>query len=163
MDSDGNSAFMRMIEKEYESLIKNYFRTVANRNLSREDNEDIFQDTIIKCNEKISGKDMTEEEMKSYLYRSLKTNGYRESEYARNKEREDCSIPEIPNDDSSENILDLNAIYAYINEVYGKDARELIKKRIEGYTIHELEIATNKKGLNYIINKIFSKVRSIFK
>ena len=46
MDSDDKSPFMKMIEREYETISKNYFKTVANKNLSKEDNEDIFHNTI---------------------------------------------------------------------------------------------------------------------
>ena len=73
MDFDDKSLFMKMIEREYETISKNYFKTVANRKLSKEDNEDIFHDTIIKCDKLLEGKDINEDEMKLYLYKSLKT------------------------------------------------------------------------------------------
>lgn len=163
MDSDDKSPFMKMIEREYETVSKNYFKTVANKNLSREDNEDIFHDTIIKCDKLLEGKDINEDEMKSYLYKSLKTNGYREAEYYRNKEKLNCEIPDFNEPSTQETQYDLKQIQTYIRDKYGQDMLDIINKRMEGYTIKELEESTGKKGLNYKINKILKKVRHIFK
>lgn len=163
MDSDDKSPFMKMIEREYETISKNYFKTVANKNLSREDNEDIFHDTIIKCDKLLEGKDINEDEMKSYLYKSLKTNGYRETEYYRNKEKINCMSPEFNEPPVQETQYDLKQIQTYIHDKYGQDMLDIINKRIEGYTIKELEESTGKTGLNYKINKILKKVRRIFK
>ena len=163
MDSDDKSPFMKMIEREYETISKNYFKTVANKNLSREDNEDIFHDTIIKCDKLLEGKDINEDEMKSYLYKSLKTNGYRETEYYRNKEKVKCMPPEFNEPPVQETQYDLKQIQTYIRDKYGQNMLDIINKRIEGYTIKELEESTGKTGLNYKINKILKKVRRIFK
>ena len=167
MDSDDKSPFMKMIEREYKTISKNYFKTVANKNLSKEDNEDIFHDTIIKCDKLLKGKDINEDEMKSYLYKSLKTNGYREAEYYRNKKKFNCEfnceIPEFNESPIQEIRYDLNQIQTYIRDKYGQDMLDIIDKRMEGYTIKELEESTGKKGLNYKINKILKKVRRIFK
>lgn len=163
MDSDDKSPFMKMIEREYETVSKNYFKTVANKNLSREDNEDIFHDTIIKCDKILEGKDINEDEMKSYLYKSLKTNGYREAEYYRNKEKTNCRPPEFNEPPAQETQYDLKQIQTYIRDKYGQNMLDIINKRMEGYTIKELEESTGKKGLNYKINKILKKVRRIFK
>ena len=163
MDSDDKSPFMKMIEREYETISKNYFKTVANKNLSKEDNEDIFHDTIIKCDKLLEGKDINEDEMKSYLYKSLKTNGYREAGYYRNKEKVNCRPPEFNEPPVQETQYDLKQIQTYIRDKYGQDMLDIINKRIEGYTIKELEKSTGKKGLNYKINKILKKVRRIFK
>lgn len=163
MDSDDKSMFMKMIEREYKTIIENYFKTVANKNLSKEDNEDIFHDTIIKCDKLLEGKDINEDEMKSYLYKSLKTNGYREAEYYRNKEKLNCEIPEHNEPPTQENQYDLKQIQMYIRDKYGQDMLDIINKRMEGYTIKELEENTGKTGLNYKINKILKKVRRLFK
>lgn len=163
MDFDDKSLFMKMIEREYETISKNYFKTVANRKLSKEDNEDIFHDTIIKCDKLLEGKDINEDEMKLYLYKSLKTNGYREAEYYRNKEKLNCEIPEYNEPPAQEAQYDLKQIQTYICDKYGPYMLDIINKRMEGYTIKELEESTGEKGLNYKINKILKKVRRIFK
>lgn len=162
MDSDDKSPFMKMIEREYETVSKNYFKTVANKNLSREENEDIFHDTIIKCDKLLEGRDINEDEMKLYLYKSLRTNGYREAEYYRNKEKLNCEIPELNEPPTQETQYDLKQIQTFIRDKYGQDMLDIINKRMEGYTIKELEKSTGKKGLNYKINKILKKVRRIF-
>lgn len=167
MATQDQSPFMRLIETQYEKLVDDYFGTVANKNLSREDNEDIFHDTIIKCNDKLNDKlndnPMTDSDMKSYLFKSLKTNGIREESYARNKNREDEDRIPIDAEYNAYNDFTLDEIYEFVKKEYGDDMLDAFKKRLSGYTISELEKETNKKGLNYMINKILKRIREVFK
>lgn len=157
--------FMMMVSREYDNLIKNFFNTSVNRNLSIQDNEDIFHDTIIKCNKIVTDKNITsEDQMKSYLFHSLKTNGYREAEYSRNKNNSHTDLNKIHISsggvDEVDNNIDLNIIYRYIEDNYGSEMLSIIKDHLHGYSIREIEKKYNKEGLNYKIRKIIKKIRS---
>jgi len=91
-----HNRFIRYINDNYDA-IKSSFEAFCRNKMYRWD-EDIFQDTILKCYSTIERngglKDGSEKGMKDYFFRSFKQNLQREAQYSRNANR-DWNVTEV--------------------------------------------------------------------
>lgn len=124
--------FINTINDNYEIIkheLKNYCESVG-----KSFDEDIFQDTILKCYLLIEKqgemKDPSYQGIKNYLFMSFKINMNREKQYARNQKRDD-------------NISDLNDIYErYSSQKLTEQEKlksDLYKDFAELYLFHKVE------------------------
>lgn len=114
--------FINTINDNYEEIkqeLTNYCDSV-----SKTFDEDIFQDTILKCYLLIEKqgemKDPSYQGIKNYLFMSFKINMNREKQYARNQKRDD-------------NISDLNDLYERYSSQVVNRAREVEIRFIQGF------------------------------
>lgn len=86
--------FLNYIAAKYDILKRKYREFCRQKDYSWD--EDIFQDTILKCHDTIKKKgklaDTSNQGIENYFFRSFKQNIQREKQYARNMKR-DLNIP----------------------------------------------------------------------
>lgn len=82
--------FINYINDHYDEIYNSFLAFCNNKNYKFD--EDIFQDTIIKCYKLIDKqgylKDKSEKGIKNYFFMSFKQNLQRETQYARNQKRD---------------------------------------------------------------------------
>ena len=82
--------FINYINNHYQELYNRFQAFCNNKNYKFD--EDIFQDTILKCYNLINRKgleDISDKGIENYFFMSFKQNLQRESQYARNQKRDD--------------------------------------------------------------------------
>lgn len=86
---DNELIFINYINDHYEELYKRFKAFCLDKNY--EFDEDIFQDTILKCYTLIKRKgleDISDKGIENYFFMSFKQNLQRETQYARNQKRD---------------------------------------------------------------------------
>ena len=82
--------FINYINDHYQEIYNSFLAFCNNKNYKFDD--DIFQDTILKCYNLITKqgymKDTSEQGMKNYFFMAFKQNLQRETQYARNQKRD---------------------------------------------------------------------------
>lgn len=82
--------FINYINDHYKEIYNSFLAFCNNKNYKFDD--DIFQDTILKCYNLITKqgymKDTSEQGMKNYFFMAFKQNLQRETQYARNQKRD---------------------------------------------------------------------------
>ena len=142
--------FINTINDNYEEIkqeLANYCDSV-----SKTFDEDIFQDTILKCYLLIEKqgemKDPSYQGIKNYLFMSFKINMNREKQYARNQKRDD-------------NISDLNDLYErYSSQKLTEQEKlksDLYKDFAALYLFHKVEQNFDKQHFYLFRLKTFDK------
>lgn len=141
--------FFHLIEHRFKSF-KNKIKKIAKKNNIIFD-EDVFMDTLIKCNNTFNIENATEEDIDIYFWTSFKQNCF--SKFSRNKFRDTINFDNFGDDiiDDDYNI-DIDEIVDLIkSEVKTKFGTQLYDAWIlhvcEDYTYIELE-EYGYKGLN---------------
>ena len=85
--------FLQLVSDKYEELYRKWLKYNIERklNVSKDDFDDLFQDTILKIFEKIKKdgiEDSTNQGLVNYFFKSLNTNIKREKQYSRNSKRD---------------------------------------------------------------------------
>lgn len=121
--------------------------------------EDIFSDTLAKCNKVFRERKMDRKTGMSYFWSAFKTNTLRERNYSRNKYRVDSSMLDyldvLP--ESNEDVFD--AVKDIIVKKFGEDAFNLFLAHACGATYDELEDENKRNDLRYLFRKIRDFVR----
>jgi len=128
--------FFEFIGKNYNKL-KNECR-VKIRRIGLAFNEDVFSDTIIKCNDKLKGNDKIDgKDMVSYFWIAFKKNTLREIGYLRNNTTDE--IPDIYDEDGCDEFIDLyDEIATYIIDNFGEELFQLFSLHSNGVLYKEL-------------------------
>lgn len=146
---DDDNYFMEYISKRYDS-IKNEFRgRIVRMGLVFDD--DIFSDTIIRCNEKLSREKPNDKCMLSYFWRSFKLNTLRDLSYSRNKNTN--VFPELRYDPDDTVNEDFDIISDEICRKFGEETYKLFVLHANGSTYDELYNISGKKNLKYLLGE----------
>lgn len=123
--------------------------------------EDIFSDTLIKCNEKLKETNINNNEMIYYFWMAFKNNTLREVGYLRNH-----TTDEIPEDIIDEEYNEKNTFEQVtkliINE-FGEEIYQLFSLHANGMTYEELYKITNLENLKYTFRRVREYVRKQIK
>ena len=163
-----NTTFINYINDHYDELYYKYRQFCKEKNYAWD--EDIFQDTILKCYEAIERKgkldDTTNQGIENYFFISFKMNIKREGQYARNQKRDlNYSSEKISSayeewynankeDSRTKLINDLYKDFAtlyimtVVEENFENDYFYLFKlKQLCGYTYKQLSEKTGIRGV----------------
>ena len=141
-------------------ISKNYF-TIRDR-VNKESlklfrcelDEDVFHDTLLKCDKKYENSEINDHQIINYIFVSYKTNYLRELEYARNKNKEDVEVNDLELLDRDCDLTDYTTIKDLIINKFGEHEWDLFEEYISGDSISDISKNHKEKGLYYRFNKI---------
>lgn len=151
-----------VVESEY-----NYLRKCLQNEWKKyhktEFDEDLFHDTIIKCMEQLDSKELTKNEIISYIVSSFKTNMLRDTKYARNskKTEDDAYSILIPINDKDK--IDIGMVKDNIYKIFGEDKSNMFSDWLSGMTIKEINEKYDTKKARYIIDDIKAYIKQHYK
>lgn len=148
--------FMNYIEENYE-VIKRKLKKVHNGYNDVLFDEDVFQDTILKVDESLKGKQCSKEVYEKYFCGSFKRNLLREKLYHFNSMTDkvyDFEDVDVFENKFIESVIDFNLVIETLRKEYGDDLTEIYISWLKGYKIKELIEKYNVKSCYYHINKM---------
>lgn len=148
--------FMNYIEENYEA-IKRKLKKVHNGYNDVLFDEDVFQDTILKVNESLKGKQCSKEVYEKYFCGSFKRNLLREKLYHFNSMTDkvyDFEDVDVFENKFIESGIDFNLVIETLKKEFGDDLTEIYIEWLKGYKIKELIEKYNVKSCYYHINKM---------
>lgn len=153
--------FLNYVSINYKRLFSSFKQQICDKGLYFD--EDIFEDTILKCNNHLKTKSLNEKEIESYFWKSFKINTLRETNYMRSK-----TVDTIPENIIIENYDDTvtkacNQIKKLIIDKFGHEKYRLFILHVNGATYKELELNSNIKCVKYLCRKIRDYVRIYYK
>ena len=156
------------MKQEFLTYVANNFKTIKNKfelqikRVGLSFDEDIFSDTILKCNEKLKESNINDKEMLYYFWMAFKNNTLREIGYIRNNTTE--QIPEDIIDEYDDEKIDLfDVVTKLIIDEFGEEIYQLFSLHANGMTYEELYKITKKENLKYIFRKVREYVRGKIK
>lgn len=153
--------FLNYVAVNYKRLFSSFKRQMYDKGLYFD--EDIFEDTILKCNNHLRTKNLNEKEVESYFWKSFIINTLRETNYIRSKTTD--IIPEniiLENsDDASKEIY--NKITKIIIDKFGYEKYRLFVLHANGATYKDIELNSDIKCVKYLCRKIRDYVRTYYK
>lgn len=156
------------MKQEFLTYVANNFKTIKNKfelqikRVGLSFDEDIFSDTILKCNEKLKESNINDKEMLYYFWMAFKNNTLREIGYIRNNTTD--QIPEDIIDEYDDEKIDLfDVVTKLIIEEFGEEIYQLFSLHANGMTYEELYKITKKENLKYIFRKVREYVRGKIK
>ena len=154
--------FMNYIEKNYEA-IKRKLKKVHNGYNDVLFDEDVFQDTILKVNESLKGKQCSKEVYEKYFCGSFKRILLREKLYHFNSMTDkvyDFEDVDVFENKFIESAIDFNLVIETLRKEYGDDLTEIYISWLKGYKIKELIEKYNVKSCYYHINKMSEFIKN---
>lgn len=153
--------FLNYAAANYKRLFSSFKQQICEKGLYFD--EDIFEDTMLKCNNNLKTKNLNEKEMESYFWKSFKTNTLREANYMRSK-----TIDNIPENIIVENYNDTtkeacNKITKLIIDKFGYEKYRLFVLHANGATYKEIEINSSIKCAKYLCRKIRDYIKIHYK
>ena len=152
------------MKQEFLTDVANNFKTIKNKfelqikRVGLSFDEDIFSDTILKCNEKLKESNINDKEMLYYFWMAFKNNTLREIGYIRNNTTD--QIPEDIIDEYDDEKIDLfDVVTKLIIDEFGEEIYQLFSLHANGMTYEELYKITKKENLKYIFRKVREYVR----
>lgn len=149
--------FLDFIAKNLRSLIKSFKEKIAKSGLNFD--EDVFSETMLKCNEKLKGKNLPDEEMASYFWVAFKLNTLRELKYLRNN-----TTDIIPDSSNEENLPFNEEKFEKVSNIiikhFGERLYTLFAMHANGMSYNELGKITDVNKLKYQFRKIRDYVRT---
>lgn len=118
--------------------------------------EDIFEDTLIKCLETLI---IEQDDYQGYLINSYNNNALRETQYAYNKYKDDVPIPDKP---FSNNDIDIEQLYDLLENKFDKDIIIYFKEWVDGDSIRVIEENHKVSGLTYKFKKIREYIKKVW-
>ena len=123
--------------------------------------EDIYNDTIVKCYDSILKGDDTEGDLQGYWFKSFKNNLNRNKEYSKNKNKVDTDVVDLLKDKQTEEET-INLYYSAISDILLKVKHQFNRKTFEVYRMYllcnmsyeQLDKATGLKDSKERINKV---------
>ena len=156
------------MKQEFLTYVANNFKTIKNKfelqikRVGLSFDEDIFSDTILKCNEKLKESNINDKEMLYYFWMAFKNNTLREIGYIRNNTT--GQIPEDIIDEYDDEKIDLfDVVTKLIIDEFGEEIYQLFSLHANGMTYEELYKITKKENLKYIFRKVREYVRGKIK
>lgn len=138
--------FLDIVADEYDSL-KESFNTQI-RSAGMVFDEDIYGETMIKCQEQIGSVEMRRDCAVAYFWKSFKTNTIREKKYSRNSQRCEDSGQDIPSYNDG-GILLAN-IMAELRKKYGFQDIDNFLRHAEGESYGSIGDGFGKKKYHEI-------------
>ena len=148
--------FMNYIEENYYSL-KRKLKRVHNGYKEVLFDEDVFQDTILKVNESLKGKQCSNEVYEKYFCESFKRNLLREQLYHFNSMTDkvwDFEDVDVPEEKFIESEIDFKLVVDTLKGEFGEKLTEIYIDWLKGYKIKELIEKYEVKSCYYHINKM---------
>ena len=152
------------MKQKFLTYVANNFKTIKNKfelhikRVGLSFDEDIFSDTILKCNEKLKESNINDKEMLYYFWMAFKNNTLREIGYIRNNTTD--QIPEDIIDEYDDEKIDLfDVVTKLIIDEFGEEIYQLFSLHANGMTYEELYKITKKENLKYIFRKVREYVR----
>ena len=146
---DSALIFINYINNHYQELYNRFQAFCNNKNYKFD--EDIFQDTIVKCYNLINRKgleDISDKGIENYFFMSFKQNLQRESQYARNQKRDD-------------NVVNITGAYSeYLNSLLTQKEKlksDLYKDFATLYLLSAAEEHFDYEHFNLLRQKTFDK------
>ena len=156
------------MKQEFLTYVANNFKTIKNKfelqikRVGLSFDEDIFSDTILKCNEKLKESNINDKEMLYYFWMAFKNNTLREIGYIRNNTTD--QMPEDIIDEYDDEKIDLfDVVTKLIIDEFGEEIYQLFSLHANGMTYEELYKITKKENLKYIFRKVREYVRGKIK
>lgn len=156
------------MKQEFLTYVANNFKSIKNKfelqikRVGLSFDEDIFSDTILKCNEKLKESNINDKEMLYYFWMAFKNNTLREIGYLRNNTTD--QIPEDIIDDDDEEKIDLfDVVTKLIIDEFGEEIYQLFSLHANGMTYEELYKITKQENLKYTFRKVREYVRGKIK
>lgn len=147
------SQYLDYISKNY-TTIRNSINKESLKLFRCELDEDIFHDTLIKCNKKYEICDLNDKQLINYIFISYKTNYLRELDYARNKNKEDIEVNNLEILDKDCILTDYTTIKDLVISKFNENEWDLFEEYISGESISDISKNHKEKGLYYRFNKI---------
>lgn len=159
-----NNVFLNFVGKHFNEL-KGKFTTQI-RKIGFDFNHDVFYDTMLKCNDKITDTNTLDEEMENYFWIAFKNNTMREFNYSRNKltEGEEAITDEVlgtTEDDvyTDFSYSDYENVSKMIIKEFGVDLYKLFALHANGTEYKDLVKESEVNDLKYKFRKIRDYVR----
>ena len=156
------------MKQKFLTYVANNFKTIKNKfelqikRVGLSFDEDIFSDTILKCNEKLKESNINDKEMLYYFWMAFKNNTLREIGYIRKNTTD--QIPEDIIDEYDDEKIDLfDVVTKLIIDEFGEEIYQLFSLHANGMTYEELYKITKKENLKYIFRKVREYVRGKIK
>ena len=160
MDGDAAGLFFCCVsEKFYE--IKNRFKTKILHLVFIFD-EDIFSDTLLKCNDTLSKRSLDRSKMIFYFWTAFKNNTLRDLKYSRNKLRSDFPEDIVDEIDFETITEDFEKISKMIILEFGEELFEYFVLHTNGMSYEKLYKLSNIDNLKYKFRRIRDYVRKNF-
>ena len=138
------------MKQKFLTYVANNFKTIKNKfelqikRVGLSFDEDIFSDTILKCNEKLKESNINDKEMLYYFWMAFKNNTLREIGYIRNNTTD--QIPEDIIDEYDDEKIDLfDVVTKLIIDEFGEEIYQLFSLHANGMTYEELYKITKKE------------------
>lgn len=160
--SDKKEYYLNYIANHYDEIV-NCVDLGSIKNFNHTYDEDILHDTILKCLNTIENLNLSDNQIKNYIFISYNTNYKRELDYARNKNRDDVIINDLDVINNDSNDLDYNTIKNIIKEKFGDREWNLFEEFIYGDSITNISKENNESGLYYRFNKIKNYAKQFIK
>lgn len=125
-------------------------------------NEDVFQDTVLKCFQVFQKREVHKDNVVKYFLHSYKINFYTKDSYKEHTlYNDELDKPyEIAEEGNVENRIDYVRLRTFFFERYGKKVTLLLRKyNLGGYSIRELEEESGIKNLRYTFKKMTNDAR----
>lgn len=149
---------MCVISENFQKIKEKFKISIKRIGLSFDD--DIFSDTIIKCNNKLSSMSLTKQEMISYFWIAFKTNTLRDIGYLRNK-----TTDEIPEEIYDEEYIDdtlFDDVSKEIINTFGEELYQLFSLHANGMDYEQLKKISDRDDLKYKFRRIREHIRNKF-
>lgn len=146
--------FMCKIGENFEKIKKTFKNMIKKQGYDF--NEDVFMDTIIKCDNKLKGKNLKYDEIIKYLWMAFKNNTLRELNYFRNNSTD--VFPENLLEEPKDNTLFYKVSRIIIDE-FGVDMYKAFILHANGVTYNELDNMYDIPDIKYVFRKIREYVR----
>lgn len=157
---DSCNSFMESISKQFNSIKEDFRCKIKRIGLSFD--EDIFSDTIIKCNNNLRNRSYTQKDMISYFWQAFKNNTLRELYYSRNKLKEELTI-DIKDDINNIEQIDFDKVSQMIIDEYGCELYQLFALHANGTSYEELSKLTDISNIKYKFRCIRKYIRENYK
>lgn len=157
MESDDAGPFLFFISKRFFEIRNNFKIKILHLGFCFD--EDIFSETLLKCNEALSKYSLNNDNMLFYFWRAFKNNTLRDLTYSRNKLRSEFPIDVI--EKVEVNIIDeyFEKISRQIIQNFGYEAYNSLILHTNGMPYETLCNITNINNLKYRFRRIREYIR----
>lgn len=151
-----NNLFLNRIASKFQSIHEKFQLNMIKLGLVFD--EDIFVDTLLKCNDKLVKEGLCDKDIISYFWIAFKNNTLREFKYLRNQTTDE--IPETLFDDSDGSTDLFDEVTKLIIDKFGVEMYQLFVLHANGTSYDELYKITKMDKLKYKFRRIREYVKS---
>lgn len=126
--------FLDIVGDEYNTLKENFRGIIVSEGMRFD--EDVFSDTMLKCQEKIGDNDIERDDAIGYFWASFRNNTIREQYYHRNCLKADLGEHDVASfeDDS----IMLKNVLGKMSKEFGADKTEMFLRHASGESYKEI-------------------------